>query len=250
MKASPLLDGVSLQPSDVNGARRALAREDAKELVDASRKLEGVFLNMVFEEMAKTVPKDTLFKDAPGMDMVQSWLRTELSQRWAESGGAGIGNAIARQVGGEGVDFVLAGQSPNRSFAPPVDGVVTSGFGFRVHPTTHQNDLHEGVDIAVPTGTDVRSPFPGTVTRVDEHPRLGHMVVLTHPAGYQTVYGHLESPTVAEGERVSAGSVIARSGESGTATGPHLHFSMFLNGRSVDPSQWIPALKSTENTEP
>ena len=205
---------------------------------------------MVFEEMAKTVPQDALYGHTPGLDMVQSWLRTELSSRWAESGGVGLGDTIATQVGGEDAEFVVEVRSPRAAFVPPVAGTVSSPYGFRAHPVTDGPDLHEGIDIAVPVGTEVRSPFPGRITRVEDHPHLGRMVVVTHPAGYQTTYGHLSSASVQVGDHVSPGAVVGRSGQSGRTTGPTQHFSMYHHGESVDPSQWIPALKSVDDPEP
>ncbi len=245
---------IAVEPSTVSATSTTRAAEraiktstDPEQLVDAARRLEGVFLNLVFEEMAKTVPQDGLYGHTPGMDMVQGWLRTELSERWAESGGVGVGDAIATQVGGEDAAFVVAIRSPQASFAPPVVGTVSSPYGIRAHPVVAGHELHEGVDIAVPVGTEVRSPFPGTITRVEDHPNLGRMVVVSHPAGYQTTYGHLSSATVEVGDPVSPGTIVGRSGESGRATGPHLHFSMYRDGESVDPSAWIPALGSVED---
>ena len=245
MKVSDLPAFGARLGDDIRTAGQTIPQEqDPEALIDASRRLEGVFLNMVFEEMAKTVPKDSLFGEAPGMDMVQGWLRTELSERWGRAGGVGIGDAMARRVGGPSVAFLLDASSVSPAFRPPVVGDVTSGFGLRSHPVTHEADQHDGVDIAVAVGTDVRTPFPGTVARVEAHPHLGETVVVQHAGAYQTVYGHLQDATVEVGDAVAAGTVVAKSGQTGRVTGPHLHFAIYRNGRAVDPGLWIPSLRS------
>ena len=207
---------------------------------DASRRLEGVFLHMMFEEMAKTVPKDGLYGESPGMDVAQSWLRGEISERWAHSGGVGLGDSVARSVSDVSPDVAQ----------PPVVGPVTSPFGPRIHPVTETPDYHEGVDIAAPIGSPVRAPFAGAVVDIKTHPHLGHTLVMRHAGGYRSVYGHLGQINVAVGDSVAAGAVVAESGDSGRATGPHLHFGLYVDGRAIDPSEWIPELKTVESMAP
>ena len=230
------------------GTTRSLERIRANggapaELVDASRQFEGVFLNMVFEEMAKTVPKDGLFGHSSGLDMVQSWLRTEISERWAASGGVGLGDQLAQSLGAA---------SPPRAtesrFPLPVDGVVTSGFGRRVHPVSGEVDWHGGVDIAVPAGSPVRTPFPGRVISIGESDHLGRTVLVEHKGGYRTLYGHVEASTVQVGDNLKSGDVVALSGNSGRSTGPHLHFSMYLRNQPIDPATWLPELGGVGTT--
>ncbi len=223
---------------------RPSAREDPKAIIDTSRQLEGVFLNLVFEEMAKTVPQDGLFGEAPGLELAQSWLRTEISKQWAASGGTGLGDRLAESVGGDDVSFLLRTEAMRPQFAAPLEGPVTSHFGNREHPISGAVEHHNGVDISAPVGTPVRTPFPGRVLRVGEDDHSGRTVVIEHPSGFQTVFAHLGEVEVVAGQSVSEGQRVARSGNSGRSTGPHLHFALFLNGRAVDPGQWIPALRA------
>ncbi len=97
------------------------------------------------------------------------------------------------------------------------------------------DETHPGIDIAVPMGTPIRASGGGTVTRTGSDAEYGLFVLLTHPDGYQTMYGHASRLLVADGDEVNAGQVIALSGSTGRSTAPHLHFEIRRSGRSIDP---------------
>ena len=118
---------------------------------------------------------------------------------------------------------------------PIVRGKVTSLFGMRRDPFTGRPDFHTGIDIGAPEGTEVHAARDGVVEERGTNDVLGNYVVLTHPGGYQTVYGHLSSISVTIGTRVNAGSVIGAVGRTGRATGPHLHFEVKRKGTVTDP---------------
>lgn len=96
-------------------------------------------------------------------------------------------------------------------------------------------ESHPGLDIAIPPGTPVRAAGGGTVVLTGADPDYGIFVRLRHPDGYETMYGHTSRLLVRDGERVSAGQVIALSGNTGRSTAPHLHFEILRAGRSLDP---------------
>jgi len=96
-------------------------------------------------------------------------------------------------------------------------------------------ESHPGIDIAVPVGAPVRAAGGGTVAAAGTDPDYGMYVLLRHPAGYETMYGHASRLLVGEGEQVQAGQVIALTGNSGRSTAPHLHFEIRREGRSIDP---------------
>lgn len=112
-----------------------------------------------------------------------------------------------------------------------VPGFVTRG---QVRPGDVA-ESHPGIDIAVPAGTPVRASGGGTVAAVGYHPEYGLFVLLRHPSGYETMYGHASRLIVVEGDDVQAGEVIALSGNSGRSTAPHLHFEIRRDGKSLDP---------------
>ena len=112
-----------------------------------------------------------------------------------------------------------------------VRGFVTRG---QVRPGV-PDESHPGIDIAVPIGTPIRASGGGTVTAAGYDPDYGLFVLLRHPSGYETMYGHTSRLLAAEGDEVQAGQVIGLSGNSGRSTAPHLHFEIRHDGKSVDP---------------
>jgi murein DD-endopeptidase MepM/ murein hydrolase activator NlpD len=120
----------------------------------------------------------------------------------------------------------------------PVRGRLTSGFGWRVHPITHVRTFHEGIDIAAPLGTPVYAMADGVVLYAGPARGFGNEVVLSHPGGVTTVYGHMSRILVLSGP-VRAGQVIALVGSEGDSTGPHLHAEVRVDDRPVDPVAWL-----------
>ncbi len=115
----------------------------------------------------------------------------------------------------------------------PVEGPLVSPFGIRFEGL--KPDLHRGVDISVPDGTAVRAMWEGRVRFAGSMSGYGQVVWIDHRRRVMTVYAHLSAIRVVEGEEVDGGQVIALSGHSGNATGPHLHFEVWRHGREVDP---------------
>jgi hypothetical protein len=127
----------------------------------------------------------------------------------------------------------------------PVEGRLSSGFGMRMNPVTHETSLHEGVDIASPIGTPVRAPAGGRVIRADlAQPWFGKVLEIDHGNGLVTNYKHLGDFKVKVGDTVMAGQEVAKSGNTGRSTGPHTHIALYENGKAVDPVGRIPLPKS------
>lgn len=119
----------------------------------------------------------------------------------------------------------------------PTKGVLTSRYGPRMHPILKVMKLHEGVDWAAPVGTPVMAAFDGSVLSAGDGGSYGNVVKITHANGLETRYAHLNAfaPGLHAGQAVKAGDLIGYIGTTGRSTGPHLHFEVFENGRSVDP---------------
>ena len=115
----------------------------------------------------------------------------------------------------------------------PVHGVVTSGFGWR------WGRMHEGIDIAVPSGTPVVSAAAGSVIVAGWMGGYGNLVVVDHGNGIATAYGHNTNVTVYVGQLVGQGQLIAYSGNTGYSTGPHVHFEVRVGGAAVDPFGYL-----------
>lgn len=121
----------------------------------------------------------------------------------------------------------------------PTKGWVTSGFGYRKSPYTGIREMHEGVDIAARTHSNIIAPADGIVIRSGRDYGLGAMVVIDHGYGIVTRYGHNSKNLVKIGDHVKRGQVIAYVGSTGRSTGPHLHYEVMLNGIPVNPIRYI-----------
>jgi murein DD-endopeptidase MepM/ murein hydrolase activator NlpD len=116
----------------------------------------------------------------------------------------------------------------------------SEGYGYRSDPFTGRREFHNGIDLAGHEGTPILATADGEVHRVGRDKRLGYYIALLHGFGRRTLYGHLRSrPTLKVGQTVKRGDVIGEMGNTGRSTGPHLHYSVFKNGRSEDPGKYI-----------
>lgn len=122
----------------------------------------------------------------------------------------------------------------------PAEGWLSSGFGPRRHPITRQPDYHYGVDIAGMVGSPIRAAADGTVVAAGRRPGYGLTIVIDHDYGRRTLYAHLSRIRVKVGQRVTKGQVIGAMGSTGLSTGPHLHYEVHVNGRPVNPFNYLP----------
>jgi len=123
----------------------------------------------------------------------------------------------------------------------PVEGYsrISSSFGYRIHPIFNVQKLHTGIDIPAPVGTNILAASDGIVIYSDWLGTYGKVVMVDHGGGIVTLYAHNSSLLVSEGEYVSRGQPIAKVGNTGNSTGPHLHFEVRKNGVYVDPIPWL-----------
>jgi len=99
--------------------------------------------------------------------------------------------------------------------------------------------MHEGIDIAAPTGTPIRAAAGGTVISAGWLGGYGNLTVIDHGGGVSTAYGHQSAFAVGGGQAVAQGQVIGYVGSTGHSTGPHLHFEVRINGSAVDPMGYL-----------
>ena len=122
----------------------------------------------------------------------------------------------------------------------PTQGWLTSAFSsMRTHPILHTARPHEGIDVTAPMGTPIEAPAAGTVRDAGWESGYGNMIVIDHGFGTVTKFAHASKILVREGQRVSRGQRIALVGNTGLATGPHLHYEVHVNGRAVDPLRYV-----------
>lgn len=122
---------------------------------------------------------------------------------------------------------------------PTSSGWVSSHYGMRVDPFTGEEAWHNGIDIAGREGSPVLAVASGVVTYTDQSSTYGNVIEITHDSGLVTLYAHNKQLFVELGEVVRKGQEIAAMGTTGRSTGPHVHFEVYKNGRSVDPASYI-----------
>jgi murein DD-endopeptidase MepM/ murein hydrolase activator NlpD len=128
-----------------------------------------------------------------------------------------------------------------RPFERPATGATTGSFGMRSVFNGRPRSPHAGVDFRGPTGAPVTAPAAGIVALADDLFFTGNTVVVDHGQGLYSVLAHLSELHVAEGDTVTRGDLVGRIGRTGRATGPHLHWSVRLNGARIDPLSLIRA---------
>lgn len=133
----------------------------------------------------------------------------------------------------------------------PVFGArISSRFSLnRKHPILKVRRPHYGIDYAAPKGTAVRAAAGGRVIFAGSKSGYGKVVEIMHDSGLKTLYGHLNSYSVKKGQRVKSGQKIAKVGNSGLSTGPHLHFGLYKNNRPINPNLSIKTAKSILNKD-
>lgn len=147
-----------------------------------------------------------------------------------------------RRESQEEVRGFLTEQSSLLSSKPsgwPARGWLTSNFGIRNSPFSNARTMHEGIDIAARVGTPVYATAAGIVSRAHVENGYGKLVVIDHGYGYKTFYGHNSKLMVKVGQRVKRGDLVASSGNTGTSTGPHVHYEVRLNGVPLNPRKFI-----------
>ncbi len=169
-----------------------------------------------------------------------------LADAVARAGGIGIAAELERSLGQPDHAPVspVPLSSPGaatvgapRTLAHPLTGArLTSAYGPRTDPFTGLPARHDGLDLAAPEGSAIAAAATGVVKSVGPRGGYGLAVEIDHGGGVVSLYGHASEILVQEGDPVSAGQAIARVGDTGRSTGPHLHFEVRVHGRTVDPS--------------
>ncbi len=125
----------------------------------------------------------------------------------------------------------------------PVSGYneISSFYGTRIHPITRRSHVHSGIDIPAPSGTTIAAAASGEVILARWYGGYGNTVIIEHKDGFRTLYAHIRTGgiRVRLGEEVQAGTAIAEVGSTGTSTGNHLHFGVYVNNQAVDPLPYL-----------
>ena len=131
------------------------------------------------------------------------------------------------------------GRIDNNKFLWPVEGQISSNYGWRMHPILNEKKFHGGIDIAVNRGTPIKAAKSGKVLSSGWIKGFGRIVTIDHGDGVVTSYAHNSKLLVDSGDRVERGQVICHSGNSGLSTGPHLDFRILINSKPVNPLEYL-----------
>jgi murein DD-endopeptidase MepM/ murein hydrolase activator NlpD len=142
-------------------------------------------------------------------------------------------------IPGARLDWVNLQEINGDLFLWPVPGYITSPYGYRKSPFTGLRQFHSGLDIGSPAGTPIRAAMSGRVSAVGWDDTFGNYVVISHHSGYRTLSGHMSMVRVKSGAYVGTGERIGDVGSTGLSTGPHLHFTVYKNGITVNPRTLI-----------
>ncbi|MGM9517665.1 MAG: murein hydrolase activator EnvC family protein [Acidaminococcus sp.] len=218
----------------LNTQKQALEHQKAI-LDDNKRELDAIHAEATAEQKIiaqKTVERQALYEQALAekakLDAEYEELQrnsqeiTAMIQRMEEEG------RLAAQAHGSG------------QFMWPVNGEITSPFGWRVHPIWGTQIFHAGLDIGADYGEPVHAADSGTVVYAGWMGGYGNAVMIDHGGGLVTLYGHNSSITVGEGQQVGKGETIALAGSTGNSTGPHCHFEVRVHGEVTNPLQYLP----------
>ena len=211
-----------------------------------------MFINLLIQEMRPEPGEDDMLGGGLGSRHYTEMFDAELSRLLSRTGQLGLAEMIERQIAGrigldeaeDGVGRALAqplrrmAASAYRAaerFLRPLAGRLSSAFGMRDDPIDGVRRHHNGIDIAAEQGSPVAAAGDGRVSFSGPSPGYGNLLVIEHADGYQTRYAHNANNLVRKGEAVRAGQVVASVGDSGRATGPHLHFEVRRSGEPLDP---------------
>lgn len=125
------------------------------------------------------------------------------------------------------------------SYAAPLEGAVTSAFGFRRAPIGGEDEFHYGIDLAADEGATVHAFADGTVRLVGESSSYGKYLIIDHTPEIATLYAHCSRIVAAVGEEVCCGEIVAEAGQTGNATGPHLHFELHRGSDYLNPVYYV-----------
>ncbi len=229
------------------------AKTDAQ-LQDAAKEFEAMFLSHMLTVMRDTIDDSGLTEKGPGQDIYTEMFDQELARNLAKRGALGISDLLMRnlsnqapaaQLGSED-DAISKATLPSAGsantggdevpdFRMPVQAPLSSGFGIRRDPITHEMQFHHGVDIAAPQGTRIHAAAAGSVVFSGYQNGYGNTVVVQHQDGFETRYAHMGTLLVNAGDSIQASQVLGTVGSTGRSTGAHLHFEISRNGDQIDP---------------
>jgi murein DD-endopeptidase MepM/ murein hydrolase activator NlpD len=230
----------------------------------AAKQLEAFFLRRLLAE-ARPEGGNGIDGGFAG-DTFKQMLDEAVADKMSAAGGIGMAAMFAHQLGGKGAAPAAPIQPTGMAVlhpsvpatGPELDGLpqlalplpstrVASPYGYRPDAVLHVQN-HPGVDLAAKIGTGVSAAARGTVVHAGPAGTYGNLVTVRHDNGFETRYAHLSAVTVQKGQQVTAGQEVGKVGSTGYSTGPHLHFELRRDGKTVDPVPLLPLNNSRGRT--
>lgn len=241
---------MSINPLDQIKSAAGIGRSDnaAPNRPETLKALAAQFESLLIAQMLRDMRSESTSTDGSFGEPLADTVFGEFSNALVNAGGLGLAtsleDAMARTTPGgnpaEGVSVPIpraySPWLPEGSGAFAIDAErVSSAYGVRRDPINGEQRVHKGIDIPLATGMDVRSVKGGTVIESDVRGGYGNTVVVDHGDGVTTRYAHLSARGVAVGQTVAAGQTLGLAGQTGRATGPHLHLEVHKDGVAIDP---------------
>jgi murein DD-endopeptidase MepM/ murein hydrolase activator NlpD len=240
----------------VGNDRQNLENLQAKEL---AQEFESMLILQMLRQMRQSMLDGSEEESGLSASTMLDQVDMELSRQLSKQGGFGLGDIMTKAIqqqlpGAHSAETITMGSAVTwpTSTASSDDmtdaaalgaGVsperLTSNYGWRADPFSGAAKYHRGIDLKAAYGTEVPAASDGKVVEVGENGAYGLTVVVDHGSGLKTRYAHLATTDVTVGDQVLQGQDIGRVGQSGRATGPHLHFEVIRNGQRVDPTMEV-----------
>lgn len=217
-------------------------KEEKQKIQDKKDELETLKGRLVDSKNVLQDKKDNLDskmreRDAMIQQIEGSQEALEKQLKEIEAQEAEVRRQIAALSGGGSSNEQYVGGS--MLWPTPSCRIITSPYGWRLHPVLKYEKLHTGIDIGAGYGAKIIAVQSGKVIKATYNGAYGNYVVVDHGGGVCTLYAHQSSMAVSVGQKVSAGDTIGYVGSTGYSTGPHLHFEVIINGSTVDPMGYI-----------
>jgi murein DD-endopeptidase MepM/ murein hydrolase activator NlpD len=220
----------SAQPAPASRNYAVMAGDTLSEIVAAEAKKQGV--NQSTSELYQMVDRVAARNHLANADTLLPGQELDLGNL-TRTAPQSVANFVSAP--GATVTSNMSGLLPETGFQAPLTGKITSLFGMRNHPVLGETLHHDGIDISQPTGTPVKPLTSGVVTFSGQKGGYGMMVEVAHDNGLTSRYAHLSTLSVRKGEQVGPEQIIGQVGQTGLATGPHLHLEILRQNTPVDP---------------
>lgn len=218
--------------NEVEAAKSVIEAEKAEQ-VEAKSILEGKKSELVTLQNQKQELINSLNSDIKSLEAEEKKIESDYNSLKSE-----LNKALAAQSSSSSSAVVYKGNG-KFLWPSPASTRITSYFGKRNKPNAAATSVHRGIDIGVPTGSNVLAAEAGKVVTSGYNSSYGYYVTINHGGGYVTLYAHNSKLLVSKGDTVTKGQVIAKSGSTGNSTGPHLHFEVMVNGVCQNPMNYF-----------